>query len=220
VRRGSNKARLQDPQCCCAHGALCAQQQRAQHALAPRCAQQHTPRGMLRGRARRARHGVHRKTFGGQIVPGMLLGLYGAVLASCRQSALTLSVLAGISALSFGRHHGKMPTPPRLGRASKYRPLLFALVLAVATLGAILATTVLGQSLSSTDLCASKQATAENRAPAGVTISQAGSPRGPSHSNTHTHMREKLVFIGTCSVTHTRVCVCRGGTLIPKSDAK
>ena len=132
---------------------------------------------------------------------------------------MTLSVLAGISALSFGHHQGKMPTPPRLGRASKYRPLLFALVLAVATLGAILATTVLGQSLSSTDLCASKQGTAENRAPAGVTISQAGSPRGPSHSNTHTHMREKLVFIGTCSVTHTRVCVCREGTLVPQSDA-
>ena len=58
--------------------------------------------------------------------------------------------------------------------------LLFALVLAVAALGAI---SVLGPSRSSTDLCVSKQqTTVENRAPAGVTISQAVSPRGLFHS--------------------------------------
>ena len=58
--------------------------------------------------------------------------------------------------------------------------LLFALVLAVAALGAI---SVLGPSRSSTDLCVSKQqTTVENRAPAGVTILQAVSPRGLFHS--------------------------------------
>ena len=34
---------------------------------------------------------------------------------------MTLPYLAGISELSVGRHQGMMPTPPRLGRASKYR---------------------------------------------------------------------------------------------------
>ena len=109
VRRGSNKARLQDPQCCCAH-ALCAAATSAT-------------------RARRAPHATRARR-GPGVRSNIPLGVWGrraphvcaaTRVASTPPARMTLAFLAGISALSFGRHQDMMPTPPRLGRASKYR---------------------------------------------------------------------------------------------------